>query len=152
MDLLSNHASMKRATPMIPSCHTKTMLTMWYTCAGLAHAGALQQVVANDPFAQRVVAALSPTLSPIVDYASRTPFFSNILTALASNDNPVVSNSRMGSPSKQILRHGGGFQGCMETLYVVLMTGPLPERLLLFEKWLQAYSMHLHKVVRATGG
>ena len=74
---------------------------MWLTCAGLACAGALQQVVANDPLAQRVVAALSPTLSPIADYAARTPFFSAILAALASNDNPVVSSLRMGSPSEQ---------------------------------------------------
>ena len=34
----------------------------------------------------------------------------------------------------------------MGTLYVVLMTGPLPGNFLLLIKWLQAYSMHLHKV------
>ena len=56
------------------------------------HAGALQQVVANDPFAQRLVSALSPTLTPILDYASRTPFFSSILTNIGASDNPVVSS------------------------------------------------------------
>lgn len=117
------------------------------TRAGLANAGALQQVVANDPFAQRVVAALSPTLSPIVDYAARTPFFSNILTALASNNNPVVSSLGMGSPSKQVLWHCGAFRVCMGTHYRALMTGSLPEKFLLFKEWLQAYSMHLHKVI-----
>ena len=55
------------------------------------HAGALQQVVANDPFAQRLVSALSPTLTPILEYASRTPFFSSILTNIGASDNPVVS-------------------------------------------------------------
>ena len=56
-----------------------------------ACAGALRQVVADDPFAQRVVTALAPTLGPIVQYAARTPFFSNIITAIASSDDPVVS-------------------------------------------------------------
>ena len=54
-------------------------------------AGALQQVVANDPFAQRLVSALSPTLTPVLEYASRTPFFSSILTSIGASDNPVVS-------------------------------------------------------------
>ena len=47
--------------------------------------------MANDPFAQRLVSALSPTLTPILDYASRTPFFSSILTNIGASDNPVVS-------------------------------------------------------------
>lgn len=34
-------------------------------------AGALQQVVANDPLAQRLVSALEPTFGPIVQYAAR---------------------------------------------------------------------------------
>ena len=48
-------------------------------------------MVADDPFAQRVVTALAPTLGPIVQYASRTPFFSNIITTIASSNDPVVS-------------------------------------------------------------
>jgi hypothetical protein len=98
---------------------------MWLTCAELAPAGALQQVVANDPFAQRVVAALSPTLSPIASYAARTPFFSSILTALASNNNPVVSNLSLGSPS---IKPSGMVEigDCME-IYMVLMTSSLSE-------------------------
>ena len=47
-------------------------------------------MVADDPFAQRIVTALGPTLGPIVQYASRTPFFSNIITAIASSNDPVV--------------------------------------------------------------
>jgi len=54
-------------------------------------AGALQQVVANDPLAQRLVSALEPTFGPIVQYAAKTPFFSNIITAVASSNDPVVS-------------------------------------------------------------
>ena len=29
---------------------------------------------------------------PILDYASRTPFFSSILTNIGASDNPVVSS------------------------------------------------------------
>lgn len=47
-------------------------------------------MVADDPFAQRIVTALAPTLGPIVQYAARTPFFSNIITTIASSDDPVV--------------------------------------------------------------
>ena len=57
----------------------------WVACAG-----AIRQIVADDPFAQRVVTALAPTLGPIMQYAARTPFFSNIITAIASSDDPVV--------------------------------------------------------------
>ena len=57
-----------------------------FTCAG-----ALQQVVANDPLAQKLVSALEPTFGPIVQYAAKTPFFSNIITAVASSNDPVVS-------------------------------------------------------------
>ena len=59
------------------------------SCAG--YAGAIRQVMADDPFAQRIVTALAPTLAPLVQYAARTPFFSNIITAIASSDDPVVS-------------------------------------------------------------
>ena len=48
-------------------------------------------MVAEDPFAQRIVTALAPTLAPIVQYAARTPFFSSIITAIASSNDPVVS-------------------------------------------------------------
>lgn len=57
-----------------------------------AIAGALQEVVANDPFAQRIVSALAPTLSPVLEYASRTPFFSSLITSIANSNNPVVSS------------------------------------------------------------
>ena len=60
--------------------------------SGLRHfAGAIRQVVADDPFAQRIVAALAPTLAPIMQYAVKTPFFSTLITALASSNDPVVS-------------------------------------------------------------
>ncbi len=80
-----------RPQQLTPHNHRSMTLTkMFFSQYYVACAGALRQVVADDPFAQRIVTALAPTLGPIVQYAARTPFFSNIITALASSDDPVV--------------------------------------------------------------
>ena len=55
-------------------------------------AAALQQVIQNDPVDNRLEAVLAPALAPVLAYMSRTPAFSDAITAVAAVNSTLVGD------------------------------------------------------------